>query len=102
MCGIFIQHMMTQPNARTVRHLILAFDAHPIQTGRMICTAVSLSILPTVDNFPFRSFLTISLIRTMAPRCQSSTAALLGEAFGPVARPRVSPVHCTAKLAFPP
>jgi hypothetical protein len=46
-----------------------------VQTDRMICTAESLSILPTDDTFPSCSFRTIRSIWTIAPRCQSSTAA---------------------------
>ena len=47
-----------------------------VQTGRTICTAASLSILPTGDTFPSFSLRTIRSICTIAPRCQLSTAAL--------------------------
>ena len=45
------------------------------QTGRIISTAASRSILSSADTFPSRSFRTIRSIWTIAPRCQPSTAA---------------------------
>ena len=45
-----------------------------VQAGRIICTAASLSILPTGDTFPSFSLRTIRSICTMAPRCQLSRA----------------------------
>ena len=66
---------MTQcKNAHAVRHSLQIFNAHISQADRIICTAASLSILPTGDTFPSFSLRTIRSICTMAPRCQLSTA----------------------------
>ena len=67
--------MMPRNNVHAVRHMVSPSEPYLTQTGRTICTAASLSILPTGDTFPSRSLRTIFSICTMAPRCQLSTAA---------------------------
>ena len=63
-------------DAHAVRHSLQIFNAHISQAGRIICTAASLSILPTGETFPSFSLRTILSIWTIAPRCQLSRASL--------------------------